>query len=83
MIEANELLKEGGFEYTFCGSQAIHLFLGYESRTHGDIDVCAFWNERDIVIQYMQSLGLQVFEMLGERQSALYFGRVRAISCKA
>ena len=65
IIEANELLKEGGFEYAFCGGQAIDLFLGYESRTHGDIDVCTFWNDRDIVIQYMQSLGFKVFEMLG------------------
>ena len=65
MIEANELLKKGGFEYAFCGGQAIDLFLGYESRTHGDIDVCTFWNDRNRVIQYMQSHGFKVYEMLG------------------
>lgn len=65
IIDANELLKAGGFEYAFCGGLAIDLFLGYESRIHGDIDVCAFWNDRDRVIQYMQSLGFKVFEMLG------------------
>lgn len=65
IIEANDLLKDGGFEYAFCGGQAVDLFLGYESRTHGDIDVCAFWNDRDRIILYMQSQGFQVYEMLG------------------
>lgn len=65
IIEANDLLKNGGFEYAFCGGQAVDLFLGYDSRTHGDIDVCAFWNERDKIILYMQSRGFQVYEMLG------------------
>ena len=65
IIEANDLLNNGGFEYAFCGGQAVDLFLGYDSRTHGDIDVCAFWNERDKIILYMQSRGFQVYEMLG------------------
>lgn len=65
IIEANDLLKDGGFEYAFCGGQAVDLFLGYESRTHGDIDVCAFWDQRDKIILYMQSRGFQVYEMLG------------------
>lgn len=63
--EANDLLKRGGFEYAFCGGQAIDLFLGYESRKHGDIDVCAYWSERDKIILYMQSQGFYVYEMLG------------------
>ena len=63
--EANELLKGGGFEYAFCGGQALDLFLGYESRTHGDIDVCAYWDDRDRIILYMQSQGFEVYEMLG------------------
>lgn len=63
--EANELLKNGGFEYAFCGGQALDLFLGYESRIHGDIDVCAFWNDRNRIIQYMQVQGFHVYEMLG------------------
>ena len=44
VTEAHELLKNGGFEYAFCGGQALDLFLGYESRVHGDIDICAFCN---------------------------------------
>ena len=63
--EADALLKNGGFEYAFCGGQALDLFLGYESRVHGDIDICAFWNDRDRIISYMQAQGFEVYEMLG------------------
>ncbi len=65
VTEANELLRNGGFEYAFCGGQALDLFLGYESRVHGDIDVCVYWDERNRIIRYMQSQGFEVFEMLG------------------
>lgn len=63
--EANELLKNGGFNYAFCGGQALDMFLGYESRVHGDIDICVFWEDRDRIIEYMQSKGYKVYEMLG------------------
>ena len=61
----NELLKKGGFGYAFCGGQALDLFLGYESRVHGDIDICAYWEDRNRIIRYMQSQGFIVYEMLG------------------
>ncbi len=35
--EANELLKNGGFNYAFCGGQALDMFLGYESRVQGNL----------------------------------------------
>lgn len=65
VTQANELLQAGGFAYAIGGGQAIDLFLGYESRVHGDIDVVAFWPERDKIIQFMQSWGFHVYEMLG------------------
>ena len=49
----------------FRGGWAIDMFLGYESRIHGDIDVCAYWNERDRIIRFMQSQGFYVYEMPG------------------
>ena len=63
--EANDLLKSGGFEYAFCGGQAIDLFLGYESRVHGDIDISSYWKDSDRIILYIQSQGFFVYEMLG------------------
>ena len=65
VYEANNLLKNGGFDYAFCGGHALDMFLGYESRVHGDIDVCAFWEDRDKIIEYMISQGYKVYEMLG------------------
>jgi hypothetical protein len=63
--EAVQLLKGQNFEFAICGGFAIDLFLGYESRKHGDIDVMAYWNDRNSIILYMQSKGYHVYEMLG------------------
>ena len=37
--EAVNLLKKQPWEWAICGGMGIDLFLGYESRRHGDIDV--------------------------------------------
>ena len=63
--EANTLLQGQEFSYAICGGCALDLFLGYESRVHGDIDVLAFWEDRETIITYMQSQGFLVYEMLG------------------
>ena len=63
--EAVELLDGQNFEYAICGGFAVDLFLGYESRKHGDIDILAYWNDRNAIILYMQSKGYEVYEMLG------------------
>lgn len=63
--QANDLLQNHGFEYAVCGGWAIDLFIGKETRKHGDIDIFAYWQERDAIIEYMQFLGFQVYEMMG------------------
>ncbi|MEA4831530.1 MAG: hypothetical protein VB118_02800 [Oscillospiraceae bacterium] len=63
--QADELLKNHGFEYAFCGGWAIDLFIEAETRKHSDIDIHAYWQERNTIILYMQSLGFEVYEMLG------------------
>jgi len=65
LIECNDLLKDGGFDYAFCGGFAIELFLDKTVREHGDIDISAFWDERDKIILFMQSLGWRVYELCG------------------
>lgn len=65
IIEANKFLSFGGFEYAFCGGFAIEVFLNREIRKHGDIDISAYWQDRDKIIHYMQSLGFHVYEMCG------------------
>lgn len=63
--EANAILQGQDFSYAICGGFALDLFLGYETRTHGDIDILAFWEDRETIISYMQSQGFLVYEMLG------------------
>ena len=65
VYQANSILAGQTFEYAVCGGYAIDLFLGYESRKHGDIDIMAFWSDRDKIIKYMQNLDYEVYEMLG------------------
>lgn len=62
---ANALLSAGGFDYAVCGGFAIDLFLGRETRAHGDIDISVYWPQRDGLIRYFQALGWEVYEMCG------------------
>ncbi len=65
IMNVKTLLSDKGFEFAICGGLAIDLFLNQETRIHGDIDILAYWNERDIIIKYMQSNGWQVYELCG------------------
>ena len=65
LVECDSLLKNGGFDYAFCGGFAIEMFLDKIVRKHGDIDISAFWDERDKIIIFMQSLGWRVYEPCG------------------
>ena len=69
IISINELLKNKNFDYAFCGGYAIDLFLGQLTRRHGDVDVFAYWEDRDAVIKYMWSHGFEVYEMIGGGQA--------------
>lgn len=60
-----ELPEPGGFDTAICGGFALELFLNQTVRTHADVDVSAWWEERDSIIVYMQRLGWQVFELCG------------------
>jgi hypothetical protein len=71
VIEANAILANKGFAYAFCGGYAIDLFLGYESRKHGDLDVSVYWKDRNSLISFMHFLGFSVYEMLGEGKAHL------------
>lgn len=63
--EAVKLLHRQSWEWAVCGGLGIDLFLGYESRRHGDIDILVYWKDRDDIIRSLQAEGYQVYEMLG------------------
>ncbi len=62
---AVNLLKRQSWEWAVCGGLGIDLFLRYESRRHGDIDILVYWKDRDDIILSMQAEGYEVYEMLG------------------
>ena len=51
VAQINDLLKEMPFMHAFCGGFAIDLFLGRESRRHGDVDIFACWADRSAIIE--------------------------------
>jgi len=65
VAQANQLMRGIGVDYAICGGFAIELFLGREIRSHGDIDVSLYWNERDKTVLYMLQAGWQIYEMCG------------------
>ena len=66
VLKCNEFLKNNGFNYAFCGGHAIDIAIGQCTRPHGDIDISAFWEDRNLIIKFMQKNGWIVYEPLGE-----------------
>ena len=69
ILDVNHMLKNKNFEYAFCGGYAIDLFLGQITRKHKDVDMLAYWKDRDTIIEYMWTLGFEVYEMIGGGQA--------------
>lgn len=65
LVEAVKMLHRQSWEWAVCGGLGIDLFLGYESRRHGDIDILVYWKDRDDIIRSLQAEGYLVYEMLG------------------
>ena len=66
VIKCNEFLQNNGFDYAFCGGHAIDIALGKCTRPHGDIDISAFWEDRNNIIKFMQKNDWIIYEALGE-----------------
>ena len=65
LIECNNFLKHNGFDYVFCGGHAIDIYLGYSTRKHGDIDLSAYWKDRNKIIDFMKSENWIIYEAMG------------------
>ena len=65
IIQCNDLLKGRGFAYAFCGGHALDIYLGRTTRPHGDIDISAWWEDRDAIIAFMWSQGWSAYEGSG------------------
>lgn len=65
ILAANHLLQDVPITWAICGGFAIDLFLGKETRAHGDIDICVFEKERETISKYMLQNDWQVYEFRG------------------
>ena len=89
VIKCNEFLQNNGFDYAFCGGHAIDIALGKCTRPHGDIDISAFWDDRNNIIKIMQKNDWIIYEALGEGKIYLIdnindkkTGKIKYFLCK-
>jgi hypothetical protein len=63
--QAYAFLNNRGFDWSICGGAAIDLFLGRQTRTHKDLDVAVFWEDRNAIIKLMLRSDWRVFQACG------------------
>ena len=73
ILAANHLLENAPVSWAVCGGFAIDLFLGKETRAHGDIDICVFEKDRENILKHMLKNNWQVYEFRGN-------GKVRPLN---
>ena len=73
--ELKAFLSESRFPWAVCGGFALDLFLDRPIRTHGDIDICVFEQNREAIKAYVLQKGWRVYEFRGQ-------GKVRPLTPK-
>lgn len=61
ITECNEFIKDCGFPYAFCGGHALELFLNKKLRSHSDIDISVFDEDRKSVVEFMMNKGWGIY----------------------
>ena len=62
VTEANELFKNCGFPYYVCGGFALELFLGKAMRSHSDLDISIFEENRKDAVEFLLAAGWKVYQ---------------------
>lgn len=62
--ECYDFMKESNLAYAFCGGYALELFTGEKNRTHSDLDITLFDEDKKGIIDYILSKGWEVYEPL-------------------
>ena len=66
LSEANNLFKNCGFPYYVCGGFALELFLGRAMRTHSDLDISVFNENKRDVAAFLLNNGWSVYKKIFE-----------------
>ena len=75
LLEANDLLSLGRFDYAICGGFALDLFTNTDMRMHSDIDVSVLTKDKNRIFSYMKENKWNIYEFCGQ-------GIVRLISAE-
>ena len=59
--DAYHFLKKGGFEYNICGGFALEMFANKNLRTHGDLDIAVFEEDKIEAISFLFEQGWDIF----------------------
>ncbi|SMF84553.1 hypothetical protein SAMN05661091_2649 [Paenibacillus uliginis N3/975] len=65
ILSAKKFFANAGFDWSICGGGAIDICLGNKTRTHKDLDLAVYWEDRKAIIAYMLNSGWRVFEACG------------------
>jgi len=66
IVQANELFKTAGFDYAICGGFGLDMFVGRETRTHGDFDIAIFEEDKRRAVQFLLDNDWPVYGRFGE-----------------
>ena len=69
ITECHRFLKNFEYTYAFCGGHALELFTGKINRTHSDVDITLFNEDRKSIIAYILDNGWNVYEPLHSANS--------------
>ncbi len=56
------LVKESGFPFNICGGYALELFLNRTIRSHSDLDVCIYEEDKEEFIKFLLDKGWIIYE---------------------
>lgn len=62
--ECNNLMKDCGFPYAICGGYALELFLNKKLRSHSDVDLSIFYDDKTKVVEFLIDNGWNVYKRL-------------------
>jgi hypothetical protein len=71
--ECNDFMKSCKFTYAFCGGHALELFLNKKIRSHSDIDLSIFDEDRKNIVEFIQNQGWNIYKSISEWERIFLF----------
>ena len=66
ILKGNELFKNCGFQYYICGGFSLELFVGKPWRSHFDLDISVFQEDKRRVVAHLMQAGWSVYKSVSQ-----------------